>query len=87
MSPVTKMYSKIFMVLAVLGGQTTAPEYLSVHGFENCLGTKQVGSATLKCMPPTPGPTCDQAAWQELQTKFTGEKCPVSQGLFLLKLR
>merc|ERR1719210_189485 len=54
-----------------------APEYLSIEGHEDCLGTYNPSpSYTAKCLPSTRPDRCIPPAWQELQQKYDGKKCP-----------
>jgi len=56
-----------------------APEYLSIEGHEDCLGTYNPSpSYTAKCLPSTRPDRCIPPAWEELQQKYDGEKCPIS---------
>ena len=57
-----------------------APEYLSVPGHQDCLGTFNSGpSSTEKCLPTTKPAACIQESWQEIQRVFIGNICPDSQ--------
>ena len=54
-----------------------APEYLSIEGHEDCLGTYNPSpSYTAKCLPSTRPDRCIPPAWEELQQKYHGAKCP-----------
>ena len=49
-----------------------------IAGHENCLGTYKPPKAsyTAKCLPSTRPYWCVQKAWEELQQKYHGAKCP-----------
>ena len=49
-----------------------------IAGHENCLGTYKPPQAsyTAKCLPSTRPYWCVQKAWEELQQKYHGAKCP-----------
>ena len=56
-----------------------APEYLSIAGHEDCLGTYQPSPSstyTAVCLPSTRPSACIPPAWVKLQEKFDGENCP-----------
>ena len=54
------------------------PEYLSVIGHEDCLGTFQPSGSSYyaKCLPLSRPENCIPLAWDKLQEKFDGKKCP-----------
>ena len=61
--------------IAIIG--IGAPEYLSIVGHENCLGTyKPSPSYSAKCLPSIKPYWCVQKAWEELQQKYHGAQCP-----------
>ena len=56
-----------------------APEYLSIPGHEDCLGTYNPSpSFEANCLPSTKPSKCLPPSWTEIQQKFDGEKCPIS---------
>ena len=59
----------------VEGKDTTTPAYLSVDGWKNCLMPRKAGTAIIFCMPLAKAGNCTLKSWQELQTKFKGDKC------------
>ena len=60
-----------------------APEYLSVPGFEVCLGkyNPTSSSSSAWCIPSTKPSSCIQSAWDKIQGVFRGERCPMTIGL------
>merc|ERR1711936_1204018 len=75
----TKMIFYCFilgLLIEVQGTPLGAPEYLSIEGHEDCLGTLDQGSFEGSCLPSTRPPACIPPAWTELQQKFDGENCP-----------
>lgn len=50
------------------------PAYLSVKGFKNCLGTKNMGTWQSYCLPETKPQSCDNDAWSQLSS-MTLPKC------------
>ena len=54
-----------------------APEYLSIAGHQDCLGTYQPSpSYTANCLPSIKPSRCTSQAWTELGQKFNGQICP-----------
>ena len=52
-----------------------APEYLSIEGHEDCLGTVDKGSFEASCLPSTRPDICIPPAWDLLQDAWDGENC------------
>lgn len=67
-------------VRGVVGLGIGAPEYLSIAGHQDCLGTYQPSpSYTANCLPSIKPSRCTSQAWTELGQKYDGEKCPDSR--------
>ena len=47
------------------------PKYLSIEGHKDCMGTKEVGSATFLCLHPIQPKKCKDEAWKQLN-ELTG---------------
>jgi len=72
------------LLIEVQGTPLGAPEYLSIEGHEDCLGTLDKDSFEVSCLPSTRPPACIPPAWDLLQGKFDGERCqdgPVIGGI------
>jgi len=54
---------------------SATPAYLSVEGWKNCLMPRKNGAAITYCIPLAKTGNCTAKAWQDLQTKFKGDKC------------
>ena len=64
-------------VRGVVGLGIGAPEYLSIAGHQDCLGTYQPSpSYTANCLPSIKPSRCTSQAWTELGQKFNGQICP-----------
>jgi hypothetical protein len=59
---------------AIFGG-VGAPAYLSVPGFMDCLSKKQMGTASVWCVPAAKTANCADASWQKLVSDATLGKC------------
>ena len=58
-----------------------APDYLSINGHEDCLGTYSPSPFYVeKCLPIDKPVDCDPQSWQDMMRLFKGEKCPEYQG-------
>jgi len=47
-------------------GHTLPPFYLSIPGFQSCLGLKNMGTSTARCLPRYKPEACISASWTEL---------------------
>jgi hypothetical protein len=56
------------------------PEYLSIDGHRDCLGSFQpnvpITTEWFYCMPKAKPKQCEEWEWEALKEKFTGEDCP-----------
>ena len=48
------------------------PKWLSIEGHKDCMGTKEIGSATFVCLPPDQPENCKDEAWKKLN-QLTGK--------------
>jgi len=56
------------------------PTYLSVSGFEDCLGIDQSSiSHTTRCLPKSKPENCIEESWSEILADFDGLNCPKVQ--------
>ena len=54
-----------------------APEYLSIPGYQDCLGIYNPSpSYKAKCLPKYRPSKCVNSVWKEIQSVFIGENCP-----------
>jgi hypothetical protein len=51
------------------------PAYLSVPGFKDCLSKKQMGTASVWCVPAAKTANCADASWSQLVSDATLGKC------------
>jgi hypothetical protein len=51
------------------------PAYLRVPRFQDCLGTKKMGSASFWCVPAAKPPNCPSSSWQKLVSDPTLGRC------------
>ena len=62
------------------GSNSSAPEYTSIPGFEDCLENyKPSSSYTAKCLPSEKPLVCFDNSWKKIQMVFDGPKCPRSE--------
>ena len=53
------------------------PTYLSVAGFEDCLGIDSNSmSHTVRCLPKQKPSGCLENSWSQIKTEFDGSQCP-----------
>jgi hypothetical protein len=55
------------------GNKVLPPSYLGIHGFKNCLSTKNMGSWQSYCIPNAKPQNCEQNSWESLKK----EKLPI----------
>ena len=67
-------------------GGAPAPAYLSILGWEACLGkiSNNQGLTTL-CLPTEKLAQCSSQAWEALKSKFQGDRCSIPSGNAYLK--
>ena len=60
-----------------IGADAMAPPYLSVSGFEYCLGEYNPDgqSHSVRCLPQSKPNNCSENSWKKLQNVFEGD-CP-----------
>jgi hypothetical protein len=57
----------ILLVAPLLGVALQAPQYLSVSGFNKCLGTINNGTSQSLCLPENKPESCNTESWEELK--------------------
>jgi len=50
----------------VIGANVLPPKYLSVQGFQGCLGIKSMGSWESYCLPAAQPNECSNESWSKL---------------------
>jgi hypothetical protein len=51
------------------GNKVLPPSYLGIHGFKNCLSTKNMGSWQSYCIPNAKPQNCEQNSWNSLKNE------------------
>merc|ERR1712113_952206 len=60
----------------IVGGPgSLPPAYLSVPGFENCVGEKSKGTYSVVCLPIIKPDACAETSWSQIRSDSTMETC------------
>ncbi|CAK5063614.1 unnamed protein product [Meloidogyne enterolobii] len=66
----TQFFVQAFAFLALTkicySAEVSRPEYLSIEGFQNCTGSKTIGTYQIYCLPEIQNGSCANSSWEAL---------------------
>ncbi|CAK5045542.1 unnamed protein product [Meloidogyne enterolobii] len=66
----TQFFVQAFAFLALnkicYSAEASKPKYLSIEGFQNCTGSKTIGTYQIYCLPEIQNGSCTNSSWEAL---------------------